>query len=180
MYEGNITKHVRDTQEPLIAYWDRICLALLTFLVDTRTTLIQGFWLQNRLTVMESDAIFFNNEDVSKEFAIDEHYIDPIHNRHVPSFRMVVDYHEGYVVLVYARDEKHLKQIWLVKALSSPKFVQISPNFHPTEVQYCHPSTKDHNVLHTYLGWDTKNNFKWTVDLTYGPIWINTNIILCA
>ena len=129
---------------------------------------------------MESDAIFFNNEDVSKEFAIDEHYIDPIHNRHVPSFRMVVDYHEGYVVLVYARDEKHLKQIWLVKALSSPKFVQISPNFHPTEVQYCHPSTKDHNVLHTYLGWDTKNNFKWTVDLTYGPIWINTNIILCA
>ena len=44
MCEEDITRRVRDTHEPLIAYWDRIRLALMTLSGDTRTTLIQGFW----------------------------------------------------------------------------------------------------------------------------------------
>ena len=47
-------------------------------------------------------------------------------------------------------------------------------------MEYCRPSTKDQNVLRTYLGWDTKKNFKWTVDSAYTPVWINTDTILCA
>ena len=84
------------------------------------------------------------------------------------------------MVLVRAVDEEHPKPIWLVKALSSPNFVRTIPNFRQIEVEYCRPSTKDQNVLRTYLGWDTKKGFKWTVDSTYGPVWINTDIILCA
>ena len=31
-----------------------------------------------------------------------------------------------------------------------------------------------------HLIWDTKNDFKSTVDLAYGPVWMNTDTILCA
>ena len=35
-------------------------------------------------------------------------------------------------------------------------------------------------MLCTYLGWDTKKGFKWTMDSMYGPVWINIDTILCA
>jgi hypothetical protein len=44
--EEDITKCVRDTHEPLVAYWNHICSALLTFGIDTCTTMTQGFWPQ--------------------------------------------------------------------------------------------------------------------------------------
>ena len=42
------------------------------------------------------------------------------------------------------------------------------------------PSTKDQNVLRTYLRWDAKKCFKWIMDSAYEPIWINMNTIFCA
>ena len=104
--------------------------------------------------------MFFNNGDIREGFAIDEHYVGPACNRPAPLFRVGVDCHEGYMVLVRAGDEEHPKAIWLVKELSSSNFVRTSPNFHQIEVEYCRPSTKDQNVLHTYLGRNTKKNFK--------------------
>ena len=65
-------------------------------------------------------------------------------------------------------------------SLSSLNFVLTSPNFCQIEVEYFRPSTKDQNVFRTYLGWDIQNGFKWTVDSAYGPVWINTDTILCA
>ena len=124
--------------------------------------------------------MFFDNGDIREEFAADDHYVGPARNRPAPSFRVAVDCYEGYMILVRPGDEEHPKPIWLVKALSSPNFVPTSPNFHQIEVEYCRPSTKDQNVLRTYLGWDTKKGFKWTMDSAYEPIWINTNTILCA
>ena len=70
--------------------------------------------------------------------------------------------------------------IWLVKALSSPNFVRTNPNFRQIEVEYCRHSIEDHNVLRTYLSWDTRKSFKWIMNLAYGPVWINTYTILCA
>ena len=178
--EENITRRVRNVHEPLIVYWDRIHSALMTLGGDTYTTLTQRFWPQSRLTVVETNTMFFNNGDIREEFAMDEHYVGPARNRTAPSFRVSVDCHECYMVLVQAWDEEHPKPIWLVKALCSPNFVRICPNFRQIEVEYCRPSIKDQNVLRTYLGWDTKKNFKWTVDSAYGPVWMNTNTILCA
>ena len=166
----DITRRMRDTKEPLITYWDCIRSALITLSSDTRTTLTQGFWPQSRLTVVDSNTMFFSNGDVREEFAVDEHYVSLVRNRPVPSFRMGVDCHERYMVLIRAWDEEHPKPIWLVKALSSPNFVRTSPNFRQIEMEYYRPNTKDQNMFHTYLGWDTKKGFKWTMDSAYGPV----------
>jgi hypothetical protein len=71
--EEDITKCIMDTHEPSIVYLDGLCLALMTLAVNTHTTLIQGFRPQSQLTVVESNAIFFNNGDVHEEFTMDEH-----------------------------------------------------------------------------------------------------------
>ena len=142
----------------------------MTFGGDIRTTLIQEFWSQSHLTIVVFDTMFFSNRDVREEFAIDEHYVGPAHNWPAPSFCVIVDCHEGYMVFVRAGDEEHPKPIWLVEVLSSLNFVRTSPNFHHIEVDYCHPSTKDHNILCSYLSWDIKKSFKWTMDSTYGPV----------
>jgi hypothetical protein len=73
--------------------------------------------------------MFFSNGDVREEFAMDEHYVGPARNRPAPSFRVGVDCHEGYMVLVRAGDEDHPKSIWLVKALSYPILFKLSPFF---------------------------------------------------
>ena len=122
--------------------------------------------------------MFFDNGDIREEFATDDHYVGPARNRPTPSFRVAIDCYEGYIILVC--HEEHLKLIWLVKILSSPNFVPSSLNFCQIEVEYYRLSTKDQNVLRTYLGWDTKKGFKWTMDSAYEPIWINTDTILCA
>ena len=128
---------------------------------------------------MDSNITFFSNGGVHKEFAVDEHYVGLACNRPTPSFCVVVDCYEGHMVLVCGGDEEHSKPIWLVTALSSPNFVPTSLNFRWIEVEYNHPSTKDHNVLRTYLGWDTKKGFKWTINSTYKPIWIHRFHTLC-
>ena len=107
LYEEDITRHMRDTHKPLIAYWDRIRSALMILSDDTRTTLIQGFWPQSRLMVLESDTMFFSNGDVREEFVVDEYYVGPARNRTAPSFCVGVDCHEGYMVLVRAVNEEH-------------------------------------------------------------------------
>ena len=129
---------------------------------------------------MQSEAMFFDNGDIREKFVADDHYVGPARNRPALLFRMAVDCYEGYIILVHLEDEKHLKPIWLVKTLSSENFVSTSRNFRQIEVEYCRQSTKDQNVLHTYLGWNTKKCLKWRMDSAYEPIWINTNIILCA
>jgi hypothetical protein len=158
--EVDITRRVRDTHEPLIAYWDRIYSALLATDVVTHSYLTRGFWLQSRVTIVESEAMFFNNGDVREEFAADDHYVGHVCSRPLLSFCVAINCYESYMVLVRPGDEEHPKLIWLVKALSSPNFVPTSPNFRQIEMEYCRPSTKDQNVLRTYLGWDTKKDFK--------------------
>ena len=90
----------------------------------------------------------------------DDHYVGPARNCPTPSFRVVVDYYKGYMVLVRPRDEEHPKPILLVKTLSLPILFPTSQNFHHIEVKYCRPNTKDQNVLRTYLRWDTRKCFK--------------------
>jgi hypothetical protein len=51
---------------------------------------------------------------------VDEHYVGHACIHSTPSFRVVVDCYEGYMVLVRARDEKHPK----------PILVGESPNIH--------------------------------------------------
>ena len=140
MYEEDITRRVRDTNEPLIVYWDRIRSTLMTPNVDTRSILTQIFWLQNRVIIEKSEAMSFNNGDVREKFAADDQYIGPARNHPAPSFHVTIDSYEGYTVLIETRNEEQPKPIWLVKALSSPNFLPTSPNFCQIEVEYyCRP-----------------------------------------
>ena len=70
-----------------------------------RITLTQGFWPQSRLTVVKSVAMFFDNEDIWEEFAMNVHYVGSARNRPALSFRVGVVCHESYMVLVRAGDE---------------------------------------------------------------------------
>lgn len=122
---------------------------------------------------MEYDAMCFSNGKNCEEFTMEEYNVNLIWNHLAPYFRVARDCCEGYKVLVYARDEQHLKPIWLVKA-------SLSPNFHQTEVEYYHPNTKDQNMLCTCRGWDTKKGLNWTINSAYKPVYINTNTIHCT
>ena len=86
------------------------------------------------------------------------------------------------MVFVWARDEEHPKPIWLVKALFSPNFGRTSPNFRQIEMDIViqAPKTKTCSAP-IYVG-IPKKKFKWTMDSTYGPVWINiyVYIIFCA
>ena len=97
-------------------------MALITLGGDIHTTLTQRLWSQRRLTVVESDAMFFNNGEVCEEFAIDKDYVGHARNHPAPSFRVGVDCHKSYIVLIHVGDEEHPKPIWFVKAFSSPNF----------------------------------------------------------
>jgi hypothetical protein len=131
-------------------------------------------WLVNFATLLTVHAILV------KPSQWNEHYVGLARNWPALSFRVGVDCHEGYMVLVRAGDEEYSKPIWLVKALSSSNIVRTSPNFRQIKVEDCCPSTKDQNVLRTYLGWNTKKSFKWIVDSTYILVWIKTGTIFCA
>ena len=56
----------------------------------------------------------------------DDHYVGPARNCPTPSLHVVVDYYEGYMVLVRHGDEEHPKPILLVKTFSSPNIVQLA------------------------------------------------------
>ena len=51
--------------------------------------------------------MFFKNENVREKFAMDEHYVGLVRNCLALSFRMVVNCHKCYIVLVHAGDEEH-------------------------------------------------------------------------
>jgi hypothetical protein len=135
---------VHDTQKPLIAYQDRICLALLAPNVDTRLFLTQGFWPQSLVKIVEFDAIFFNNGDIYKNLRWMNIMFGHACNCPTPSFHVVVDCYECYMNLGCARDIKHLKPIWLIKTLSPSNFVPASPNFCQIKMEYYDQSRKTH------------------------------------
>lgn len=88
------------------------------------------------LITVEYDAMFFGNGNVRKEFAGDEHYVGHTLNPLASSSLMVVDYHEGWMVLIHAQDEELPKPIYLARALLSPNFIPTNPDFCQIEVEY--------------------------------------------
>ena len=175
-----MTRRVQDTHELFITYWDCICSALLTLGVDTHTTLIQGFWPQSQLIVVESDTMLFSNGDVREEFALDEIILAQCAIVQLRCFvwSLIAMKVIWFLYVLEMRSTPSQFSWW--KSCLHPIFIQTSFNFHQIKVEYCRPNTKDQNVFCTYLVWDTKKNFKWTVDSTYGPVWINTDTILCS
>ena len=62
------------------------------------------------------------------------HYVGPAGNRPPPSFRVVVDCHEGYMLILHLGDEKYVKLVWVARSLSQLKFGNSSPHFQQFQV----------------------------------------------
>lgn len=74
-------------------------------------TLKHELWPQSCVQVPASEARLLGNGEVCKEFDEDDHYIKPTSIRPLPSFRVTVDCHEGYMLLMYPRDETYVRPV---------------------------------------------------------------------
>lgn len=63
------------------------------------------------MQVPTSEARPLGNGEVCKEFDEDEHYIGLASIRSLPSFRVAVDCHKGYMLLMYPRDETYVRPV---------------------------------------------------------------------
>jgi hypothetical protein len=87
---------------------------------------------------------------VREEFAEDEPFIGPVGEQPRPSFRVVLDVYEGYMLLVRPGDEEiHVKPVWVALALSDLVFSSSNERFQHIKVQYFMPTSKTRAMLVT-------------------------------
>jgi hypothetical protein len=163
-----------------IHYWMHVRAALADLHQDSSHTLRQWFWPQTCVDVQASEARLMGNGEVREEFDVNDHYVGPASQRPPPSFRIAVDCHEGYMLILRPGDETYVKLVWVAKALSEPNFTTSSPHFRQIQVEYYRPTTRNEDVIRHYTGWDTNNNFRWKVDSEHGPSWVDTDSIFIA
>ena len=112
-----------------IQYWTHVRAALADLHQDTPLTLRHGFWSQTCVYVQASEANLLGNGEVREEFDVDDHYVGHVSNHPLPSFRIAIDCHEGYMLILRSRDETCAKPVWVARALSKPNFATSSPHF---------------------------------------------------
>jgi hypothetical protein len=71
---------------------------------------------------------------VREEFAVDEPFIGPVGEQPWPSFQVVRDVYEGYMLFIRPSDEVHPKLIWVMLALSHPVLTSTSEYFQKIKV----------------------------------------------
>lgn len=123
MCKDDITRHLRVTLEPFIAYWDNIWTTLLTPEVNINICL----W-HNNFGIKVEWQLWIPMPclwGVCSGWAA----INLTCNHMAPSFCVRVDCYESYMNLIRAWDKEPPKPIWLVKTLLSPNFVPTSPDF---------------------------------------------------
>jgi hypothetical protein len=69
------------------------------------------------------------NGEVREEFDVNNHYVGHASQRLPPSFRIAVDCHEGYMLILRLGDETYVKPVWVAKVLSEPNFATSNPHF---------------------------------------------------
>ena len=72
---------------------------------DRPLTLKQGFWPQTRVDVQPLEASLLENGEVCEAFDVDDHYVGPASNRSPPSFRITMDCHESYMLILRPKDD---------------------------------------------------------------------------
>ena len=101
-----------------IQYWTRVRVALADLHQDCLFTLRHGFWPQTHVDVQATKASFLGSEEVREEFDADDHYLGPVSNRPPSSFRIVMNCHDGYMLILHPRDKTYAKAVWVARALS--------------------------------------------------------------
>jgi hypothetical protein len=148
-----------------IGYWTRVRSTLIDLHQDDLCTLRHGFWPQNRMDVNALEATrLLDNVKVCEEFNEDDHYIGPTSNHPPPSFRVVMDFHEGFMLILHLGDEIYAKVVWVAKSFFPPNFIISSPYFCQILVEYYIPTTCNDCVFIHYTYCDTNHTFRWRVD----------------
>ena len=160
-----------------IQYWTRVCVALADLYQDSLHTLRHEFSPQTRVNVQALKACLLLNGEVRKEFDVDDHYVGLANQRLPPSFRIVVDCHENYMLILCPRNETYAKRVWMARALSKPNFAISSNHFLQIQVEYYRPTSRNEDVIWHYTCWNTNHNFRWKVDSEHSPSWIDTDSI---
>ena len=94
----------------------------------------QGFWPQTRVDVQPLEASLLENGEVCEAIDVDDHYVRSASNRSPPSFRVTVDCHESYMLILRPRDDTYAKPVWVARVLSKPNFATSSPHFFNIQV----------------------------------------------
>ena len=125
---------------------------------QTFTKITPLFWgmdfghVQTHVDVQASEASLFGNREVREKFDVDDHYIRLASNRPLPSFRIVVDCHEGYMLILQLGDETYAKSLWVARTLSKSIFATSSPYFWQIQVECHRPTTWNEDVIRHYTG----------------------------
>jgi hypothetical protein len=68
------------------------------------------------------------NGEVCEEFDVDDHYVGHASQRLPPSFRIAVDCHEGYMLILRPGDETYAKPVCMgCKNFVRTKFYNLQP-----------------------------------------------------
>ena len=78
---------------------------------------------------------------------MNNHYIGYVSNRPPPSFRIAVDYHKDYMIILHPRDETYAKPMWVTKVLFKSKFVTFGLHFFKIQVEYHQPTARNEYVV---------------------------------
>jgi hypothetical protein len=105
-----------------------------------------------------------DNVKVCEEFHEDDHYIGPTSNHPPPSFHVVMDCHESYMLILHLGGEIYAILVWVAKTFSPPNFAISSPHFCQILVEYYIPTTCNEYVFIHYTYCNTNHTFCWRVD----------------
>ena len=142
--------------------------------------LVDEFWPTTRVQRRVSD-ILNGDGIVRKEFAIDEHYIEPRRDCLQPSFRIAKDCREGFMLLIHRGDEPvYPKPVQVGMALCDPRLVTTSEHYQHVQIQYYVLASRNKNILNSYEGWDSGRcqALQWRLDSMQPPSWIHTDALL--
>ena len=88
-----------------IQYWIHVLAALEDLHQDTPLTLRHGFWRQTHVDIQSSETSLLENREICEEYDMDNHYVGHVNTCHPPSFYIVVDCREGYMLILRLGDE---------------------------------------------------------------------------
>ena len=104
--------------------------------------------------------VFLRNGQVCEEFDMNDHYVEPANQRPPPSFRIVVDCHEGYMLILCPGDETYAKPVCVAKVLSKPNFATSRLHFRQVQVECYLLTSRNEDIIRHYTSWDTNQTIE--------------------
>jgi hypothetical protein len=142
-----------------IQYWTCVHDALADLHQDSLLILKHEFCPQICVDVQASEASLLENGEVHGKFDVDDYHVGHASNCPPPFFCIVVDCHEGSMLILHHEDETYTKPVWVVRALSKSNFATSSPHFRQIRVGYYRLMTRNEDMIRHYTCCNTNLKF---------------------